>query len=106
MLLDSSARGGSGPGVRMQVWYTIYFGSAAFVSPFINLFLFNQGYSARQIGTLAAARPWLGAIASNALCGAADTLSRHRCVMHNSVSAPSPFPCWSLDVEGSAAQAP
>jgi MFS_1 like family len=63
----------------LQVWYSIYFGSAAFIAPFLNVFLFSQGYSARQIGMLAAARPWLGAVAGNALCSFADALRRHRC---------------------------
>ena len=62
----------------VQVWYSVYFGAAAFVAPFINLYLFKQGYSSSQIGVLAAAKPWLGAVAGASLCSLADVLRRHR----------------------------
>lgn len=61
-----------------QVWFAIFFGSLAIVAPFLNLFLARQGYSSSQIGLLAAARPWAGAIAGTLGCSIADKFRVHR----------------------------
>jgi nitrate/nitrite transporter NarK len=62
----------------VQVWFAIFFGSAAFVAPFLNLFLGRQGYSPSQIGLMAAARPWMGAVAGSLGCLVADKFRLHR----------------------------
>lgn len=61
-----------------QVWYVAFFGSSAFVAPFINLFLERQGFKPSQIGIVAASRPWVAAVANGFWCATADRFRCHR----------------------------
>ena len=65
----------------LQIWYCAYFSSLSALFPFIPLFFRLRGLDERQIGVVAALRPWLSLPAGAAWSAAADKTRHHRVVL-------------------------
>lgn len=71
----------SSPLSPTTAYYFFYFGAGVCLLPYVNLLVFQEaaGLGPRQIGALAALRPWVSAPASFAWSALADAKRAHRC---------------------------
>jgi MFS transporter, PPP family, 3-phenylpropionic acid transporter len=67
--------------LREKLFYLAYFSSQVAVGPFLPVFYYTRGLSSRQIGLLAAARPWVSAPASFLWSAVADHAQAHKTVL-------------------------
>lgn len=76
-----------------KLWYLLFFAAGSSLNPFLNVIFRRAGLSERQIGAVAALRPWVGLPSGAAFSGVADKWRLHRPVLLATLAAAAVARC-------------